>query len=109
MRLAVIVGTDEIKRMRSALKFANVATKDGNDVKLFILGECFEDKVLDAEEYHLRDGFEEFLGGGGQVYTCGTCVVVKKFFEGGEEGVCPLCTMEDLYKIVKWADKIVYF
>ncbi|WP_456396347.1 hypothetical protein [Desulfurobacterium sp.] len=49
---------------------------------------------------------ERFLGRGGQLYTCGTCIVIEKYVD---TGACPLSTMEDLYKIVDWADKIVHF
>ncbi|SMP02855.1 uncharacterized protein involved in oxidation of intracellular sulfur [Desulfurobacterium pacificum] len=108
MKLAVVVGTNEVKRMRSALKFVNAAVTD-SEVKLFILGECFKDKILDVEELHLKEAIESFLERGGKIYTCGTCIVVKKFIKDGEEGVCPLSTMEDLYEIIKWADKVIYF
>ncbi|WP_281246661.1 hypothetical protein [Desulfurobacterium indicum] len=37
MKLAVIIGTDKIRRIRSAMKFANIAVDDGNEVKIFFL------------------------------------------------------------------------
>ncbi|WP_457567970.1 DsrE family protein [Desulfurobacterium sp.] len=106
MKLAVIIGTDKIRRIRSAISFANIAIEDGNEVKVFFLGECFDTRIIDAEEVKLKDRMEKFLKAGGQFYTCGTCIVIEKYVDNG---ACPLSTMEDLYEIVKWADKTVHF
>ncbi|WP_456464815.1 DsrE family protein [Desulfurobacterium sp.] len=92
--------------MRSAMKFANIAVDAGNEVKVFFLGEYFDTKIINAEEVNLKERMESFLEKGGQLYTCGTCIVIEKYVD---TGACPLSTMEDLYEIVEWADKIIHF
>jgi len=41
---------------------------------------------------------------GGEIFACGTCLKIRNS-EGTE--ICPLSTMNDLYKIVKESDKVI--
>jgi len=45
-----------------------------------------------------------FVDGGGEVLACGTCLRIRHQ-EGSD--ACPLSTMEDMYTMVAWADKVV--
>jgi uncharacterized protein involved in oxidation of intracellular sulfur len=49
---------------------------------------------------------ESFVSAGGQILACGTCLKIRN--SRGTE-LCPLSTMNDLYEMVKEADKVLTF
>jgi len=49
---------------------------------------------------------EKFLGAGGKVFACGTCLKQRN---SPGSNLCPISTMQDMYKIVAESDKILTF
>ena len=47
---------------------------------------------------------EKFVETGGQILACGTCLKIRNS-EGTE--LCPLSTMEDLYRLIDESDKLL--
>jgi uncharacterized protein involved in oxidation of intracellular sulfur len=45
---------------------------------------------------------------GGEIYACGTCLKLRQRHSTGSE-MCPLSTMQDLYDLINWSDKLVTF
>jgi uncharacterized protein involved in oxidation of intracellular sulfur len=49
---------------------------------------------------------QAFVDAGGTILACGTCLTLRHS-EGTE--LCPLSTMQDLYDMIRGADKVVSF
>jgi uncharacterized protein involved in oxidation of intracellular sulfur len=90
----------------NAFRLANFSRKEGDDVKVFLLAEGVELDRIDDPKFDVRGQAESFLGAGGSILACGTCLKLRN--SGGSE-LCPLSTMKDLYTLVREADRVVTF
>lgn len=106
MKLGVIIETKEYEKAWNAMRFATAAKKNGNEVKVFLMGEGVEIEKLTHEKYNAAKQFNEFYEAGGIILACGTCLKSRNM--NGTEA-CPLSTMNDCIEMVKWADKVVTF
>lgn len=106
MKLGIILTVSEPETAFNALRLANFARAQDDEVKVFLVGLGVElDKITDPK-FDARSQAETLLKGGGKILACGTCLKIRQS-EGSE--ICPLSTMKDLYEIVRDSDKIVSF
>ena len=106
MKIGVIIETKEFEKSWNAMRFAVTARKNGNEVKVFLMGEAVEIESLHHENFDVAAQVEAFHETGGEILACGTCLKSRNM-DGSE--VCPLSTMIDCLKMVEWADKTVTF
>jgi len=106
MKIGVIIETKEYEKAWNAFRFAVTAKKQGNEVKVFLMGEAVECEGLTHEKYNVDEQLKNFIAIGGDILACGTCLKSRKL-EGTE--ACPLSTMVDCVNMVTWADKVVTF
>jgi uncharacterized protein involved in oxidation of intracellular sulfur len=106
MKLAVVLTVTEPETVFNALRLGNFALRQGDTVKVFLLGKGVElDRIEDAK-FNVREQAEAFLAAGGTIAACGACLKLRK--SRGSE-LCPLSTMKDLHEMISWADKTVTF
>ena len=106
MKIGIIIETKEAEKAWNAFRFATTAKKQGNDVKVFLMGEGVEcEKIID-EKYNVAKQLKEFIETGGQILACGTCLKSRQM-KGSD--VCPISTMIDCVNMVVWADKVLTF
>jgi hypothetical protein len=45
-----------------------------------------------------------FLNAGGKIFTCGTCLKIRKF---DYTELCPISTIEDWHQTIEQSDKVI--
>ena len=106
MKFGIILETKENEKAWNAFRFAITARTQGNDVKVFLMGEAVECEGLIHEKYNVAEKLEEFYEIGGEIMACGTCLKSRKL-EASE--ACPMSNMVDCLNMVEWADKVITF
>jgi len=106
MKIGIIIETKEFEKAWNAFRFAVTARKQGNDVKVFLMGEAVECDGLTHEKYNVDEQLKLFVAVGGEILACGTCLKSRQL--SGTDA-CPLSTMIDCVNMVTWADRVVTF
>jgi len=106
MKIGIILETKEYEKAWNAFRFAVTAKKQGNEVKMFLMGEAVECEGLTHEKFNVDEQLKKFVEIGGELLACGTCLKSRQL-EGSD--ACPLSTMIDCVNVVIWADKVVTF
>lgn len=106
MKIAIIIETKEYEKAWNAFRFAIVAKEQGNEVKVFLMGEGVECVGLAHDKYNVDEKLNDFVDMGGIVLACGTCLRSRNL-EGSD--VCPMSNMMTCVDMVLWADKTVTF
>jgi uncharacterized protein involved in oxidation of intracellular sulfur len=106
MKLGIIITQTEPETVFNALRLADYSLKQGDTVKIFLVGKGVElDKISDPK-FNVREQAQAVLEAGGQFLACGTCLKLRE--SAGSE-TCPLSTLKDLYEIVRDSDRLVTF
>jgi len=106
MKIGIIIETKEYEKAWNAFRFATTAKKNSHEVKVFLMGEAVECEGLVHEKYNVDEQLRNFIGEGGEILACGTCLK-SRHLDSTE--ACPLSTMVDCLNVVLWADKTVTF
>jgi uncharacterized protein involved in oxidation of intracellular sulfur len=106
MKIGIILETKELEKAWNAFRFAVTAKKQGNEVKVFLMGEAVECEGLIHEKYNVDAQLKNFIKEGGEVLACGTCLKSRQL-DGSES--CPVSTMIDCVNLVTWAEKVLTF
>lgn len=106
MKIGIILETREFEKAWNAFRFAVTARKQGNEVKVFLMGEAVECEGLTHPTYNVDQQMKIFAVEGGEILACGTCLR-SRHLEGTE--TCPVSTMVDCVNLVTWADRMVTF
>ena len=106
MKIGIIIETKEFEKAWNAFRFAVTAKKQGNEVKVFLMGEAVECDGLTHEKYNVDEQLRLFISSGGEVLACGTCLKSRQL--SGSDS-CPVSTMIDCVNMVTWADRVVTF
>lgn len=106
MKLGIILSHTQPETVFNALRLANYSLKQGDSVKIFLVGLGVEmDRIVDAK-FNVRKQAQAVLAAGGQFLACGTCLKIRES-QGSE--ICPLSTLKDMYEVVRDSDKLVTF
>lgn len=106
MKIGVIISVKNAETCWNALRYANFCLTQGDQAKVFFMGEGVEYQKIGSEKFNTVEQADRFLKSGGKIYACGTCM---KSREQESSDMCPISTMKDLYEIVKTSDKVVTF
>ena len=106
MKIGIVVYSNDSETVWNAFRFANFALKEGDEIKVFLLGKGVECESLDTDKFKVTEQMQMLVDNRGEIFACGSCLEIRQS-EGSE--VCPLSTMKDLYEIVKKSDRIVTF
>jgi uncharacterized protein involved in oxidation of intracellular sulfur len=106
MKIGVIISSNDAETCWNAIRYANFALGQKDDVKIFLTGKGVEYQSISTEKFNTIDQAEKFLQAGGKILACGTCI--KSRNQQGSE-MCPISTMKDMYEIIKESDKVVAF
>ena len=106
MKLGIVLSQVEPETVFNALRLANYSLKQGDSVKILLVGKGVElDKIADAK-FDVQGQARAVLEAGGQFLACGSCLKLRE--SAGSE-ICPLSTLKDLYEIVRDSDRLVTF
>lgn len=106
MKLGIILSQTEPETVFNALRLANYSLKQGDSVKIFLVGKGVELDQIKDTKFDVPGQARAVLDGGGQFLACGTCLKLRE--SAGSE-VCPLSTLKDLYEVVRDSDRLVTF
>ncbi|HBL17141.1 MAG: sulfur reduction protein DsrE [Elusimicrobia bacterium GWA2_69_24] len=106
MKLGVVISVAEAETAWNALRLANFAKKQGDEVAVFFMGPGVDSVETKDQRFDVKAQAEDFRRAGGKLLACGTCLKLRE--RDGSE-VCPLSTMKDLYELVRDSDRVVTF
>ena len=106
MKLAIVIASNDPETVFNALRLGNFARKEGDEVGAFLVGKGVELERIKSERFDVSGQARMLLGAGGEIMACGTCLEPRE--SAGSE-LCPLSTMQDLYDLVRDADRVVSF
>lgn len=106
MKIGIVISTNDVETSWNALRYANYALDQKDEVKVFFMGKGVEYQSITTDKFNTVDQAEKFMQAGGQIFACGTCIKSRNQ-EGSE--MCPISTMKDMYEIIKESDKMVTF
>lgn len=106
MKIGIVISTEEPETCWNAFRFGNFALKQGDEVKVFLIGRGVEYEKTSTPKFDAAAQARELMRAGGRILACGTCI---KSREQKESDICPISSMKDLYEIVKESEKVLTF
>ena len=107
MKLNIIISQTNPEIVWNAFRLANFSIKQGDEVKIFLIGEGVEYEAGSSEKYNIQEQTTEFLKSDNtKILACGTCL---KSRNQEATNICPMSSMKDLYELIKESDKILTF
>jgi len=106
MKIGMVIYSNDPETVWNAFRYGNFAIGEGDSVKVFLLAKGVECESLNTDKFKVTDQITRFVENGGKIFACGSCLTIRKK-EGSE--ICPLSTMQDMYDIIKWSNKVITF
>src|SRR6266540_6530563 len=106
MKLGILLSQSEPETVFNALRLANYSLKQGDTVKIFLVGKGVELDEISDSRFKVHEQARAVLDAGGQFLACGTCLKLRE--SAGSE-ICPLSTLKDLYEMVQDSDRVLTF
>ena len=107
MKIGIIISQTNPETVWNVFRLANFSLKQGDEVKIFLIGEGVEYEQGSSEKFNIAEETTEFLKSDkAHILACGTCL---KSRNQEETNTCPMSTMKDLYELVQECDKILTF
>lgn len=104
--MAIVISTNDSETSWNAFPFANFCIGKNEQTKVFLIGKGVEAEQASNDTFNIKEQMEAFVSSKGEIFACGTCFKIRN--SNGTE-LCPLSTMNDLYEMVKEADRVVNF
>jgi uncharacterized protein involved in oxidation of intracellular sulfur len=106
MNLGIVIYSHDAETVWNAFRLGVFALVKDDAVKVFLLAKGVECESLDTDQFKVTEQMKTLADNGGEIFACGTCLKLRQS-KGSE--MCPLSTMQDLYDLIRWSDKIVTF
>ena len=107
MKLGIIISQANPETVWNAFRLANFALQEGDEVKIFLVGEGVEYEKASSEKFNIQKQATDFLKSDkARIIACGTCL---KSRNQEATNACPMGSMKDLYAIVQECDKVLTF
>ncbi|MDO8528541.1 MAG: DsrE family protein [Nanoarchaeota archaeon] len=104
MKIGIVLSTNEPEVIWNAFRFGNLALKENNETKVFLINRGVEIEEINSE--NIKEQIDIFIKNNGQILACGTCLKAR---QKEESDVCPLSNMKDLLELVRESDKVLTF
>lgn len=107
MKLGIIFSTNKPETNWNAFRLANFALKQGDEVKIFLVGEGVEYETGSSEKFNIQEQAVDFLKSDkAQILACGSCLMSRN---QEATNTCPMNSLKDLYALVQECDKVLTF
>ncbi len=106
MKLGIVLYSNDPETAWNAFRLGNLALKEGDEVKVFLVGKGVECEALDTQQFAVTEQMLSFVEHRGKIFACGTCLKIRHS-EGTE--LCPISTLKELYEIIRESDRVVTF
>lgn len=111
MKIAIIIYSAEPETVWNAFRLGSASLAYDDDVQIFLLGKGVEATSSKSLKFNVREQMEIFLEHGGQMQGCELCCNTRSdempFLK--QDIGCDLGSMQDLYALIKDADKVITF
>ncbi len=107
MKLGIVLTSHSAETNWNALRLANLSLVNGDEIKIFLMGEGVEYAKTGTEKFNINQQIDKLTQHPKfAIYACGTCLKLRN--DSGSD-TCPLSTLQDLYEVIAWADKVLTF
>ena len=106
MKIGIVVSTKDPEVCWNAFRFVNVALKENDAVKVFLINKGVEAECFKDEKFNVTEQLRSFVESKGEILACGSCLKVRQK-ESSE--VCSISSIKDLLKLVEECDKLLTF
>ena len=106
MKVGIVISTKDAETAWNAFRLGNFCLTEGDDVKVFLLGQGVECQSSTVEPFNVVAQAESFVDGGGKIWACGSCMKIR---QQKATKTCPVSSMRDLYSIVRESDRVITF
>ncbi len=106
MKLGIIISQNDPETVWNVFRLANHAFNKGDTVSIFLTGKGVEYEQLSSSKFNIKEQVGKFLGLGGEIIACGTCMAIRKQKNNKE---CPVGGIENLYELIINYDKVMTF
>ncbi len=106
MKLGVIIYSNDPETVFNAFRLGVFSLDKGDVVKVFLLAKGVESETLNSDKFKVSEKMQSFVDAGGELFACGTCLKIRKT---GSTDMCPVSTLDDLYRIIVESDKVLTF
>jgi predicted peroxiredoxin len=72
MKVGVIISSNDAETCWNALRYANFALSQKDQVKIFFMGKGVEYQKASTDKYNTNQQAKNILQAGGKIYACGT-------------------------------------
>ena len=94
MKTGIIISQTHPETVWNIFRLANFALKQGDEVKIFLIGEGVEYETNSSEKFNITEQTTEFLKSDkAKILACGTCL---KSRDQQATNTCPMSAMKDL-------------
>jgi len=104
MKIGIIIYSSGVETVWNAFRHGVFSLTQGDTCSAFLLAKSVVSKSLHADRFPVRTQMQAFVDADGISLACDTCLKLGKS-EGTE--FCPPSTMQDLYEMIRGADKVV--
>lgn len=104
MKLGIIITQTDPETVFNALRLAQYALKEGDNVRIFLSGRGVEMDQIEDPKFNVKQIAQEVLEAGAEFLACGSCLKLRNS-DGSE--LCPLSTLKDHYEIVRDSDRVI--
>ncbi len=106
MKIGIALYSKDPETAWNAFRFGVFALAQGDEVKVFLLGKGVEVLSLEDPAHDVRGQIQLFKENGGEIIACGVCLEARN---SKDPAGCPVGSMNDLYEVVAWADRVISF
>jgi uncharacterized protein involved in oxidation of intracellular sulfur len=104
--IGIVIYSNDVKTVWNAFRFANYSKKQGDIVSILLFGKGVELDNLVKSEKNIKEQTDTFLGSGGTILGCGTCLKARN---NNEPQVCKFSSLNDLYEIIRKNKTVLTF
>ena len=106
MKLGIVIYSNDSETVWNAFRLGVFSLNKNDEVSVFLIAKGVESESLDTANFRVTEQMRSFLGAGGKILACGTCLKIRHS-EGTE--ICHLSTMQDLHDLITMSDKVISF
>lgn len=111
MKISIIIYSNDPETAWNAFRLGNASLAYDDAVKIFLLGKGVEVMNAKSVKYNVVEQADIFVEHGGYIMGCELCCHTREdempYLK--EDIGCDLGSMQDLYALIKEADKVITF
>jgi uncharacterized protein involved in oxidation of intracellular sulfur len=78
MKIGIIISQNGPESVWNAFRFGNFSLSKQHEVKAFLIGKGVESEDTRDKNFNVKEQMEKFLGNGGKIFACGTCLKLRQ-------------------------------